>query len=157
MNIKQSAEEEENLVVCQIFINSFNSQNNSNFENPRFGGNPPDCLSTDNNGQGMSMEVTEFNATQMADIGKKSFVAREVNPIRTFIEVLKRKSSKYEPNFRSTLILLLKGDIVSDDEFENYEKRGDFELSFNKKALDQLGFKGIWYVSPVKKTAYRVF
>ncbi len=153
----KNREEKENLVACTIFVNTWNPQNNSSFGTPRPGNNPPDCVSTNNNGKEMLMEVTEFNALQAADIGKNSFIAREVNPVRTLIETLKKKSDKYEPAFCSTLILLLKGDIVSDDEFEDYEKQGDFELSFNKQALAQLGFKGIWYVSPVKKKAFKVF
>ena len=145
------------LKIATVYIKERNKRLNADFGEPYEGGDPPDAISENGKGRKLSMEVVKFDPEFWGTLLKTGSHSGDVDRLQSLMETLKVKAAKeYDPKFRSKLVLLLQGNMLGDDYFEKYEK-AFIEIPSNRRALERLGFKEIWYVSTKKERAFPIY
>lgn len=145
------------LKVAAIYVKEANSRFNETFEEPVHGENPPDATSKNKCDEILNIEITTFDPNSTGKLLKNKFIEGVVDPLKSLIEtILKKRDKMYDPEFKKKLVLLLDGDAISDEYFEDYEKNFS-DLVGNRNSLKNLGFKEIWYITNAKGRAYKIY
>jgi len=155
--IKNKLSKLHDLRIASVYIKERNRRLGSSFRSPEEGDDPPDVISSDSGGDRLQIEICKYAPDFWAELLGKGTVSGAVDPIKWLIDALRVKVKKnYDVQYRKQLVLLLEGNVIADDFFEKNEKHF-LELSFNKNALEKLGFKEVWYVSLTRSKAYQVY
>ena len=145
------------LRIANTYIEEKNIRLKSNFKPAIEGEDPPDAYSINNDGEELKMEITKYAPNFWSELLSKGTISGNVDPIQWLIEAIRVKAEKnYDENFRKDLVLLLEGNLIVDDYFEQNEVHFT-SLTFNQTAFKKLGFREIWYVSLSRNKAFQIY